>query len=134
MALLDEIQRKRVAYHEAAHAVLAVAQRFLLVKTLLTRGTTTDRSVGGFTDWWDVDPLNRDEIDLAEAKAHVFYAGEYAERHLAAIDRSVWVPAHDANWDIDESHAAEVLALVLQTNPHADARVRRETAQLVRTY
>ncbi len=124
----DELQRRRAAHHEAAHAVFVVAERFNLRHAFLTRGTTLDGSTGGCTDW---SSTNNASIP---GRARVFYAGQYAERHLAVIDRSVWVPAHDENWNNDDADAATVLQPHLATNPMADAIARHETAALVARY
>ena len=108
--------------------MFVVAERFNLGHAFLTRGTTFDGSTGGCTHWWSHNNAS------IPGRARVLYAGQYAERHLAAVDRSVWVPAHDENWNNDDADATTVLQPYLAANPNADSLARHETAALVARY
>lgn len=106
--------------------------------TYLTRATTLDGSVGGYTEWRN--PLapsqNATSADLlAHAKnvIVVLYAGQYAERVLAEHDLGIHVPDSDPNWANDEQEAAKLLAMPpLSQQPGTEAELRVETLDAVR--
>jgi hypothetical protein len=110
-----ETLRKRVAHHEAAHAVLIVACGFKLGETFLTPSATADGTLGGFTGWANpVDPWKNPSAKtfelFGEQVAIVLYGGQYAELRLRELDDTVQVPEREPNWQNDDDEARRVLS------------------------
>lgn len=136
----NPIRRKRVAYHEAAHAVVARSQGFYVNMTFLTAATTDDGEMGGYTGWNNPlaphhAPAPSAVSQYARAVCLVLYAGQTAERILAERDSSVHLPDVEPNWALDDSEAAAVMALpgfalVQATEGALREEARREVTRL----
>jgi hypothetical protein len=119
---------------------LVVAFGFTLRTTFLTRGTTLDGSVGGYTGW--DNPLDPDQNPSAAAfdtyarrVAIILYAGQCAERVLAEKDETICVPGHDPNWGNDDAEVAKLLVKEpLSLNPDSEEELRTEALQDVRRF
>lgn len=136
----DAVLKRRVAYHEAAHAVVLVRLGFVLGESFLTRGTTADGSLGGYTGWQNPLADPRHPPGQAQYNAYarsvvtVLYAGQNAERVLADRDKSVILPASEPNWANDDREAAALLRhMPLSADPSAETSLRAESLDLVRS-
>ena len=122
--------RRRVSFHEAAHAVLVVTNGFILEQTFLN--AAPNGTVCGYTGWLSRTASPVTALAQAEGEATVLLAGQCAERHLARTEPFTFVPAHDLNWDDDDAFLDAVLqGPALQGEVGARRRLLKRAFHLV---
>lgn len=119
---------------------MVAAGGFRLTETMITSNVAAGGRLEGIT-WWNnpVDPAkNPNSLTLQIHGVNailVLYAGQYAERHLASLDRSVVLPNPEPLWGQDDNEAMKILAAKpFKDVPAVEEQMRAAAAENIARY